>query len=187
MKRLDMHRDPAELWRFIDDGLCRKADESPGSRSGLTADALADFFDRKVADVRTATNGAAPAEFVDIRSENRFQDFKPVTIDDVRSMVGEAVDKYSMLDPMPTWLFKSCVDLLVPFISVMSNSSLQSGKFPALYRSAYVTHRLKKPTLPREELSSYRPVSNLPTLSKLLETGSLQAIGRISYIGRTSS
>src|SRR6218665_2426534 len=36
-------------------------------------------------------------------------------------------------------------------------------------KDAYVIPRLKKPTLPCEGLSSYRPISNLPFLSKLLE------------------
>src|SRR6218665_2786461 len=38
-----------------------------------------------------------------------------------------------------------------------------------MLQGAYVTPRLKKPTLPPCELSSYRPISNLPFLSKLLE------------------
>ena len=82
------------------------------------------------------SEGAVPAEFIDIQSEDRFQEFKPVTIDDVRRMVGEAADKYSMLDPMPTWLLKSCVDLLAPFITVMFNSSLISRMFPTHYSRA---------------------------------------------------
>jgi Reverse transcriptase (RNA-dependent DNA polymerase) len=84
-------------------------------------------------------------------------------------MVGEAADKYSMKDPMPTWLLKSCIDLLAPYIATAFNLSLSSGIFPSGYKDAYVTPRLKKPTLPHSDLASYRPISNLSFLSKLLE------------------
>src|SRR6218665_4096990 len=84
-------------------------------------------------------------------------------------MVNEAVNKFSMKDPIPTWLLKSCVDLLAPYITSLFNSSLSSGAFPTCYKDAYVTPSLKKPTLPPCELSSYRPLSNLSFLSKLLE------------------
>lgn len=107
--------------------------------------------------------------FRDIATDDRFLAFSPVTSDIVCRMVNDAVDKYSMKDPMPTWLLKSCIDLLAPYIVSVFNSSLSSGAFPTYYKDAYVTPRLKKPTLPPCELSSYRPISNLSFLSKLLE------------------
>src|SRR6218665_3838902 len=86
--------------------------------------------------------------------------------------------------PMPTWLLKSCVDLLAPYITSLFNSSLSSGAFPKCYKDAYVTLRLKKPTLPPCELSSYRPISNLSFLSKLLErVVSVQLTGYLSSAG----
>ena len=48
----------------------------------------------------------------------------------------------------------------------------------------YVTPRLKKSTLPPCELSSYRPISNLSFLSKLLErVVSVQLTGYLSSVG----
>src|SRR6218665_2959274 len=84
-------------------------------------------------------------------------------------IVNEAVNKFSMKDPMLTWLLKSCIDLLAPYITSLFNASLSSRAFPTCYKDAYVTPRLKKSTLPPCELSSYRPISNLSFLSKLLE------------------
>jgi len=107
--------------------------------------------------------------FRDISSAHRFSSFTPVTSAVVCQMIKDAVDKYSMKDPMPTWLLKSCVDLLAPYIAAVFNLSLSSGVFPTSYKHAYVTPRLKKPALPRCDLSSYRPISNLSVLSKLLE------------------
>src|SRR6218665_1056106 len=119
---------------------------------------------------RSLTLGQPPAlEVRDILSADHFLSFAPVTSDIVCRMVSESVNKFSMNDPMPTWLLKSCVDLLAPYITSLFNSSLSSGAFPTCYKDAYVTPRLKKPTLPPCELSSYPPISNLSFLSKLLD------------------
>src|SRR6218665_1692079 len=54
--KIDTRRDPASLWRAINDGLCRKGDGASPPANGLSAEAFADFFDqKKVADVRSAT------------------------------------------------------------------------------------------------------------------------------------
>src|SRR6218665_4097597 len=70
---------------------------------------------------------------------------------------------------MPTWLLKSCSDLLAPAIVRIINSSLQSGVFPSCYSEALIAPRLKKQSLLRDDPSSYRPISNHSTLTKLLE------------------
>jgi hypothetical protein len=51
----------------------------------------------------------------------------------------------------------------------LCNLSFSSGKFPAAYRSASVTPLLKKENLDPDEPSNYRPISNLNTLSKIIE------------------
>jgi len=40
--------------------------------------------------------------------------------------------------------------------------------FPAVFKSAYITPRLKKASLDPADVKSYRPISNLPVLSKTL-------------------
>src|SRR6218665_3301056 len=168
--RVDTGRDQASLWHVINDGLGRGGDGAPFADPGLSAEAFADYFNRKVADIRSATDGAPPPVFRDISMSDRLSAFVPVTTDVVCTMVRDATDKYSMKDPMPTWLLKTCIDLLAPYIALLFNMSLSSGIVPTNYKDAYVIPRLKKPTLPcGGDLSSYRPISNLPFLSKLLE------------------
>src|SRR6218665_2754962 len=147
----------------------RGGDGASHPATGLSAEAFANFSEQRAPDVRSATDGAPAPEVRDILSADRFLSFAPVTTDIVCRMVNEAVNKLSMKDPMPTWLLKSCIDLLAPYITSLFNSSLSSGAFPTCYKDAYVTPRLKKSTLPPCELSSYRPSSNLSFLSKLLE------------------
>ncbi len=78
-------------------------------------------------------------------------------------------DKSCLLDPVPTWLIKRHADLLSPFVTVLVNSSLQSGTVPSDFKNAVVFPTLKKLNLDPHDLSNYRPISNLPFLSKLLE------------------
>ena len=78
-------------------------------------------------------------------------------------------DKQCASDPFPTRLLKDNVDLLAPFITTLFNKSVASRMFPAVFKSAYITPRLKKASLDPADTKSYRPISNLPVLSKTLE------------------
>ena len=49
------------------------------------------------------------------------------------------------------------------------NESLATGCFPERYKHAIIMPLLKKSNMDASQLRSYRPVSNLPLLSKLLE------------------
>ena len=74
-----------------------------------------------------------------------------------------------MLDPIPTWLIKEAKEELLPLMTEIINSSLQTSQVPDVMKAAVVTPLLKKSTLDPEELKNYRPVSNLSYISKLLE------------------
>jgi hypothetical protein len=78
-------------------------------------------------------------------------------------------DKQCASDPLPTRLLKDNVDLLAPFLVVMYNRSLVHGVVPAAFKTAYITPLLKKSGLDPADVKSYRPISNLSVLSKLLE------------------
>jgi len=51
----------------------------------------------------------------------------------------------------------------------MYNRSLVHGVVPAAFKTAYITPLLKKSGLDPADVKSYRPISNLSVLSKLLE------------------
>jgi len=58
---------------------------------------------------------------------------------------------------------------LSPFISLLINKSLTAGCFPAAFKEASVRPLLKKVGLDAIDQKNFRPVSDLPFLSKLLE------------------
>jgi len=92
-----------------------------------------------------------------------------VTTNDVIKAVRRLPDKSSAVDPFSTSALKQVIDVLAPFITELSNRSLLTGQFPACFKEAYITPIVKKPGLDAADDSSYRPISNLSVLSKLLE------------------
>jgi hypothetical protein len=95
--------------------------------------------------------------------------FTPVDEDEVRKILSKIPNKSSSLDPLPTWLLKKCFDIFVPFMMSFINNSFQAGHFPSILREAVISPLIKKSTLNPDILKNYRPVSNLPTLGKILE------------------
>ncbi len=65
--------------------------------------------------------------------------------------------------------YKSCPAATVPMLTHIVNLSLQSGHQPQSFKNRHVRPLLKKPHLDPEDFSNYRPVSNLPSLAKVLE------------------
>ena len=47
--------------------------------------------------------------------------------------------------------------------------SLNSGTVPSIFKQAIITPILKKPSLDPDSLLNYRPISQLPLVSKILE------------------
>ena len=85
----------------------------------------------------------------------------PVTEQEMNKIIRKSNAKCCSLDPIPTTLLKKCLDSLLPTICRIMNLSLQTSKFPKIFKNAIVTPLLKKPSLDKENLKNYRPVSNL--------------------------
>jgi len=177
--KIESETNARELWRAVDATLCpdRPADVNPTR----TANDLADFFESKVASIRTATDGALPPTFTDLQSQSSLLVFTPLCQDDVVKLMRSAPAKQSSLDPSPTWLLTDCIDLLSPYLTHLFNASLSSGCVPDLFTVAYITPLLKKPGTDVDAVENYRPVSNLSVLSKTLERAVTQQLE--SYFG----
>jgi len=94
--------------------------------------------------------------------------FQPVAVKEVKDLLAKLPGKHCSLDPAPTWLIKKAAADQAPVLCLMRNASLQSAKL-ASQKHAIVLPRLKKPTLDEADLNSYRPISNLSFISKLVE------------------
>src|SRR5664279_2386282 len=85
--------------------------------------------------------------------------------------------KSSPLDAIPTSIIKSCADVFAPLVARLIALSFQDGKFPTRYKTASVTPLLKKKGLDRDNVANYRPISNLHTVSKIVERVFLSRVG----------
>ena len=97
-------------------------------------------------------------------------EFQPVSVADVTRTVQALPDKQCSSDPVSTHVLKSSIDMmLAPFLVELFNRSLLHGSVPTAFTASYITPLLKKPDLDPADVQSYRPISNLSVLSKLLE------------------
>ena len=80
-----------------------------------------------------------------------------------------ASQKQCASDPIPTWLLKKISEMILPFVKSMVNQSFSEGIVPRSWKSVQIIPLLKKSSLGHNVASSYRPISNLPVLSKLSE------------------
>ena len=97
------------------------------------------------------------------------QNLSCLSADDVRHLLLRSSCNSSDLDPIPTSLVKDCIDILITPIASIIKLSLTEGSFPSHFKSAHVSPLLKKPSLNKDSMKNYRPVSNLSFLSKVLE------------------
>jgi hypothetical protein len=116
-----------------------------------------------------STNNAPPPSFTAVPSICLFADYRTLTVDDVIAAVRLLPDKQCTSDPMSTRLLKENVYDLAPFLVELFNRSLVLDIVPESFETAYITPLLKKCDLDPADVKSYRPISNLPVLSKLLE------------------
>ena len=95
--------------------------------------------------------------------------FQPLSTEDLTKVIMKCPTKNCGLDPMPTWIMKDHLPTFIPVLCRIVNDSLATGTFPSDLRKAIITPILKKPSLDHQLLKSYRPVSNLSFLGKLIE------------------
>lgn len=102
------------------------------------------------------------------------REFDKLTENDVKSIMQRSSLRSCLLDPMPSWLVNQC-DVLLPVLTTLINTSLQSGEFPKAWKEALVLPLLKKPGLDCQ-FKNFRPVCNLPFTSKLTERAVFEQI-----------
>jgi hypothetical protein len=92
-----------------------------------------------------------------------------VSEDFIRKLIASYPIKTCSLDPLPSPIFKLCLDDIIPVITSVINDSLASGIVYDYLKQATVKPLLKKHGLDAEVLKNYRPISTLPFVAKILE------------------
>ena len=138
---------------------------------------FSNFFTEKILTIRRGLQSDEEPEPEDNESHINMQPFvkKPLkqftcaSQKEVKTIIMKSPNKSCELDPVPTWLLKSCVDELLPIITAIINTSLKNSHVPRAFKCARIRPLLKKSGLDPDILKNYRPVSNLPFISKVLE------------------
>ena len=147
---------------------------------------FSDFFIEKFAQIRetiTHTNTNVPAPpYSPATSDQYDQNCLPLSSfnifdqDEMRKIISQLTNKSCSLDPVPTWLLKQNIDIILPVITSIVNESLSSGTFPTALKVAIVSPIIKKASLDKDNLKNYRPVSNLAFVSKVIEKAVLKCV-----------
>lgn len=143
------------------------------------ADKFAAFFDEKIVKLhdRISMSDHSPIS-VEIHENcsTSFTEFCDVTPDEVLKLIKQAPVTSCKLDPLPSSLFKDNLPELLPILTKIVNLSLSTGSFPDHLKEACVLPLLKKPSLDPDDMTNYRPISNLRFTSKLIERAAMSQL-----------
>ena len=98
-----------------------------------------------------------------------FYSFEKVPQSTVKECILNYAPKSCELDPIPSKLLIECLHSILPSLTDLFNSSLESGIFPKCLKSVLVTHSHKNRCHDHNDLNNYWPVSNLCFIAKILE------------------
>uniref|UniRef100_A0A8C1PFC4 Reverse transcriptase domain-containing protein n=1 Tax=Cyprinus carpio TaxID=7962 RepID=A0A8C1PFC4_CYPCA len=101
--------------------------------------------------------------------EEQFHSFSTIGEEELYKLVKSSKPTTCMLDPIPSKLLKEVLPEVIDPLLTIINSSLLLGYVPKSFKLAVIKPLIKKPQLDPKELVNYRPISNLPFLSKILE------------------
>lgn len=146
----------------------------PSIPPGLSCHDFIHFFENKIISIRDQINvytispGQGEASHPAPNS-NYFDTFTLIDESEITSIVMSSKPSTSLLDPIPIKLLKEILPIIVESIVNIVNSSLKVGYVPQSFKYAVIKPLLKKPNLNPEIIANYRPISNLPFISKVLE------------------
>ena len=175
----------AAAWRFADSMLKRGNTERlpllRGSKSDAEcASACNEFFlqkvDNLVKSVQTSpetgvTMGKARDFIKNIANQTHPFELNCVGISATKKAIRSMGSTKAIgVDGLPCAFWKKYCDDLAPFVNLLINTSIKTGTYPTLFKDAIVVPVFKGGRKDRKDPASYRPISVLPAISKVLET-----------------
>src|SRR6218665_4005315 len=158
--------DTRRFWSTLKDLLGRPRSSSL-QMAPFTADAFADYYESKISSIRRHTAQSPEPTFTSM--SHRFTKLAEVTELDLRRLIISSPPKSSELDPLPPFLIQESIDILLPFLTLLCNTSLREGVLPSSQKRSIVTPIIKQPGLNPSVPFSYRPIANVTFISKIIE------------------
>ena len=164
----DQAGQPRKMWKTISSILGKTETGNDSEKTGLTAQNLMDFFNKKIQSVRQTTGGTPVRS--SLPAATSFLDtFHTYTPDEIKKVIIMAPSKSCQLDPLPTHILKDFLPDLLPYITEICNGSLEVGRLTLSQHHAIVQPRLKMVTADAEDIKNYQPISNLTFISKVIK------------------
>ncbi|KAL0153650.1 hypothetical protein M9458_051015 [Cirrhinus mrigala] len=104
-----------------------------------------------------------------VAPKEKLQYFTAIGQEELNKLITVSKPTTCLLDPVPTKLLKELLPVAEEPLLNIINSSLSLGHVPKPFKLAVIKPLIKKPQLDPSELANYRPISNLPFMSKILE------------------
>ena len=130
------------------------------------------FFIGKIQDLRTELMNSS----LDLHDEKQrvfhcnFPQFTPLSNESIKKIISSSSsNKTCFLDRIPTHVIKDNKSSVLSIISGIVRQSFSNGIFRTLLKTSLVRPKLKKADLETDLLANYRPIANIPFLSKVLE------------------
>jgi hypothetical protein len=173
----DMNAGSKQRWSAVNELLHSRDRSSPpqSNEAKQLCNTISSFFNMKVRRMKdTITSRLAgliynPFDFDGVHYGPQLIEFTPVTVEEVVKLLNAMPAKSSPMDFVPTSVLKRCKGVFAPLIARLANMSFSHGLFPAQFKLAQVSPLLKKAEMDVNDPASFRPISNLNTISKVIE------------------
>jgi len=179
--------DQKALFKVVNTLLCKTSSTIlPDHESALgLANRFNDFFAEKIVKIRQQLDSVQNVQSEEsptvpsvdeIPSPPPLDQLKPTCPEEVKKIVMDSKTTSCGLDPIPTSFLKVMLNVLLPVLTQIINMSFEQGVMPADLKEALIIPLLKKLGFDPEILKNFRPISNLPFLSKLIERVSVKRL-----------
>ena len=136
------------------------------------ANKMTSFYDNKIKNIRQEISELPGETFSPLMQPEpvncEMLNFSQMNSSSLRKTLTDINSKGHPHDPVPVWIVKDCINDMLPILLYIVNKSL-TETFPQPLKHAVVCPIIKDRDEDSELFANYRPVSNLPFLSKVIE------------------
>lgn len=110
-------------------------------------DSFSDFFKSKIIYTERSLS-QQPYSWakcvINVSCSTSFSQFDNVSPDGLKTIIQSSKGKCCALNPIPTWLLKDCIDVLLPTLTDIMNASLDQDIFLSSYKRSLIRPLIKK-------------------------------------------
>ena len=96
-------------------------------------------------------------------------EFHEINLEELEYYISNMKTKTSKLHPIPTFIIKKYKKIFLPIILHIINTSISTQIFPKTLKHAIITPIIKKEKMNPADYNSFRPISNISFIFKILE------------------